>query len=285
MGDKFYIRTNWNAENYALMETSVNKTSMENWKMILPSRPNIMIEDFELFSNFLVVDERKDGLTNLRIINLKTKAEHYINFGEEAYTASLSKNLSFETEFVRYEYSSLTTPNSVFDYNMITRNKILMKRDEVVGGFDPSNYESRRLWATVADSIKVPISLVYRKGMQLNGENPLVLYGYGAYGNSVEPDFNAVRLSLLDRGFIYAIAHIRGGEEMGYQWYENGKLLHKKNTFLDFITCADYLVANKYTNSSCMFAMGASAGGLLMGAVANMRPELFKGIIAGSPFR
>jgi oligopeptidase B len=284
MGDKFYIRTNWNAENYALMETSVNKTLMENWKLILPSRPNVLIEDFELFNNFLVVDERKDGLTNLHVINFNTKAEHYINFGEETYTANLSKNYSFDTEFLRFDYSSLTTPNSVFNYNMNTRNKILLKREEVVGDFNPANYESRRLWATAPDSTKVPISLVYRKGTPLNGHNPLLLYGYGAYGNSMEPGFNAVRLSLLNRGFIYAIAHIRGGEEMGRQWYEKGKLLNKKNTFTDFIACADYLVAKKYTNSSCMFAMGASAGGLLIGAVANMRPELFKAIIAGVPF-
>jgi oligopeptidase B len=284
LADKFYIRTNWNAENYSLMETPVNKTSMENWKMILPPRKNVLIEDFELFNNYIVIDERKDGLTFLRVMNLKTNEEHYINFGEEAYTANLSKNLSFDTELLRFDYSSLTTPNSVFTYNMKTKVKTLMKREEVVGDFDPSNYESKRLWAIAPDSTKVPISLVYKKGTKLNGQNPLLLYGYGAYGNSMEPDFNAVRLSLLNRGFIYAIAHIRGGEEMGRQWYEDGKLLRKKNTFTDFIACADYLVANKYTNSSCMFAMGASAGGLLMGAVVNMRPELFKGIIAGVPF-
>jgi oligopeptidase B len=284
MDNKFYIRTNWNAENYALMETPVGKTSMENWKMLLPNRNNVLIEDFELFNNFLVIDERKDGLTNLRVMNLKTKGEHYINFGEETYTASLSKNLVFDTELLRFDYSSLTTPNSVFSYNMNTRAKVLMKREEVIGGFDPANYESRRLWATAPDSTKIPISLVYKKGIKLNGNNPLLLYGYGAYGNSMEPDFNAVRLCLLDRGFVYAIAHIRGGEEMGRQWYEDGKLMHKKNTFIDFIASADYLVAQKYTNPSCMFAQGESAGGLLMGAVVNLRPELFKGIIAGVPF-
>lgn len=284
MGKSFYILTNWNAPNFRLMETPVGSKSKSQWKELIPHRKNVLLQNFELFDDYLVLDERRDGLNYLRVINRHNRKEHYINFGEETYTASISVNPGFHTKWLRYEYTSLTTPASVYDYNMETMEKKLLKRDEVLGGFDPSDYEAKRLWAMAPDSTMVPISLVYRKGLRLNGRNPLLLYGYGAYGLSEEPDFRPERLSLLNRGFVYAIAHVRGGEDMGREWYTNGKLLHKKNTFTDYIACAEYLIAQKYTDTANLFAMGASAGGLLMGAVVNLRPGLFKGVIAAVPF-
>lgn len=282
--DKLYIRTNYQAKNFRLMETSLDKSLKENWTEVIPHREDVLFEDFEAFDNFLVAEERKSGLTQLRMITWKDKAGHQLDFGEETYSASIGFNPEFNTDWLRYDYSSMTTPNSTYDYNMVTKEKKLMKRQEVLGGFNSDNYHAERLYAMAADGVKVPISLVYRKGTQKDGDNPLLLYGYGSYGASTDPSFSSVRLSLLDRGFVYAIAHIRGGQEMGRAWYEDGKLLKKKNTFTDFIDCAEHLIAEKYTRPEKLFAMGGSAGGLLMGAVVNMRPDLFKGVIAGVPY-
>jgi oligopeptidase B len=284
-GGNFYIRTNLDAKNFRLMTTPVGKTGKENWREIVPHRADVLLEGFELFKNDLVLEERKNGLTQIRIIPWDKKApEHYVDFGEETYAAYVMMNPEFDTDWLRFGYSSLTTPSSTYDYNMATGEKKLLKRQEVLGGFDPANYHAERLYATARDGVKVPISLVYRKGFVQNGQAPCLLYGYGSYGYSTDPDFSSARLSLLDRGFVFAIAHIRGGQEMGRAWYEDGKLLKKKNTFTDFIDCAEYLVAQKYTNPGVLFANGASAGGLLMGAVVNMAPDLFKGVVAGVPF-
>lgn len=281
---KFYVRTNWNAKNFRLMETPIDKTSKENWKEIIPNRDDVLLEGIDVFKNYLVLSERKNGLTELRIVNQTDKSEYYLDFGEETYSAWTSTNLDFDTDILRYGYTSLTTPNSTFDYNMQTKEKTLLKQQEVLGDFSPDNYEAKRLWATAEDGTKIPISLVYKKGVKLDGNNPLLQYAYGSYGYSMDSYFSPVRLSLLDRGFVYAIAHVRGGEEMGRYWYEDGKLLKKKNTFTDFIACSEYLIKEKYTNKDKLFAMGGSAGGLLMGAIANMRPGLYKGIVAQVPW-
>jgi len=282
--DKFYIRTNYKAKNFRLMATPVNRTTKGNWKELIPHRDDVLLQGFEVFKDFLVVNERINGLPNLRIMRWDKKTEHYLDFGEETYSAYISYNPEFDTDVLRYEYSSMTTPNSVFDYNMNTKEKTLLKQQEVVGDFDSNNYHAERLYAPARDGTKVPISLVYRKGLEKNGDNPLLLYGYGSYGSTMNASFSSVRLSLLDRGFVYAIAHIRGGQEMGRYWYEEGKLLKKKNTFTDFIDCAEHLIAEKFTNPDMLFAQGGSAGGLLMGAIVNMRPDLFKGVIAAVPF-
>ncbi len=282
--DKFFIRTNYQAKNFRLMETPVGELGKENWTEVIPHRDDVLLEDLDIFDNFLVVEERKAGLIHLRIIRWDDKSEHDLDFGEETYAASLGNNPELETDTLRYQYSSLTTPESTFDYNMKTKEKILMKQQEVLGGFDSNNYHAERISAAAKDGVLVPISLVYRRGVEKNGSNPLLLYGYGSYGSSTDPSFSSVRLSLLDRGFIYAIAHVRGGQEMGREWYEDGKLLHKKNTFTDFIACAEHLIAAGYTQPGKLFAMGGSAGGLLMGAVVNMRPDLFKGVIATVPW-
>jgi oligopeptidase B len=282
--DKFYIRTNLEAKNFKLMETPVNKTTKENWQEVIPHRKDVLLESFEIFNNFLVVQESKNALPYLRVIKLESSEEHYIDFDEDVYSVYISKNPEFDTDLLRFEYTSLTTPNSHFDYNMNDKTRKLLKQEEVVGDFDPQNYKAERLYASAADSTKIPISLVYKKGLKKNGDNPLLLYGYGSYGYSSDPWFSSDRLSLLDRGFVFAIAHIRGGQEMGRYWYEDGKLLKKKNTFTDFIACAEHLIAEKFTNPKKLFALGGSAGGLLMGAIANMRPDLFKGIVAAVPF-
>lgn len=282
--DKFYIVTNHEAKNFRVMETPDNKTSMDNWKEFIPHREDVLVENIEIFKNFFVVEERIDGLTNLRIINNNDGSEYYLDFGEETYTAYTSANPEFDTDIIRYGYTSLTTPSSTYDFNMNTKEKTLLKQQEVLGDFNPDDYEAKRLYATARDGIKVPISLVYKKGMKLDGNNPLLLYGYGSYGASMDAYFSSVRLSLLDRGFVYAIAHIRGGQEMGRDWYENGKMFNKKNTFYDFIDCGEYLIEQQYTKPEKLFAMGGSAGGLLMGAVVNMRPDLWKGVIAAVPF-
>lgn len=282
--DNFYIRTNLDAKNFRLVETPVNKTSKENWTEVIPHRVDVLLEGFEIFKNFLVVGERKDGLTQLRVIKWDGREDHYIDFGEETYMAYISNNPEFDTDLLRFGYTSLTTPRSTFDYDMNTKEKKLLKQQEVVGDFDSDNYHAERLYATAKDGVKIPISLVYKKGLEKNGDNPLLLYGYGSYGASMNASFSSVRLSLLDRGFVYALAHIRGGQEMGRYWYEDGKLLKKKNTFTDFIACAEHLITEKFTSPSKLFTSGASAGGLLMGAVLNMRPDLFKGVIAGVPY-
>lgn len=284
-GDKFYIVTNMDAMNFRLMETPVSAPQKENWKEIIPHRKDVYLNGIEIFSDFLVVSERKDGLINLRIMPWDGSEEHYLDFGEEAYLSYISTNPEFETDILRYGYTSMTTPNSTFDYNMNTREKELLKQQEVLGGkFDKDNYETKRLYATAEDGTEVPVSIVYKKGMKKNGKNPLLLYGYGSYGYTIDPSFSSVRLSLLDRGFIFAIAHIRGGQVKGRQWYEDGKFLKKKNTFTDFIDVAQFMIDQKYTSPEHLYAMGGSAGGLLMGAVVNMAPDLFNGIVAAVPF-
>ena len=282
--DKFYIRTNWEALNFRLMETAVSQPGKAHWKEVIPHRTEVLLEGIEIFRNYLVVDEREAGLTQLRIIDHRDQSEHYLDFGEAAYTAYVSVNPDFDAEILRYGYTSMTTPNSTFDYDMRTRAKTLLKQQEVVGAFDSSHYETERLFAIAADGEKIPISLVYRKGMKQDGSHPLLLYAYGSYGATIDPGFSSTRLSLLDRGWIFAIAHIRGGQVMGRRWYDDGKMLKKKNTFTDYITCAEHLLQTNYSHPNRLFAYGGSAGGLLMGVVANMRPELFKGMIAAVPF-
>ncbi len=281
---KFYILTNHEALNFRLMETLTGKTEIRNWKEVVPHRPNVLLENVELFDDFLVLQERERGLRQLHIMNVLTRENHYLPFDEEAYTAGIGINPEMTTSVLRYNYTSLTTPASTFEYNMQTGDNVLIKQQEVLGGFLPGNYETRRYYATARDGVEVPISIVYKKGLEQNAENPLLLYAYGSYGISADPRFNINAISLLDRGFAYAIAHVRGGQEMGRQWYEDGKLLRKMNTFNDFIDCAEFLVAEKYTKPDLLFARGGSAGGLLMGTVVNKRPDLFKGVIAAVPF-
>ena len=282
--DSFYIRTNWGAKNFRLMKMPVTHSGKDHWKEVIPHRDDVLLESFELFRDYLVLEERKQGLMNIRILPWSCQGDHYLDFGEPTYSAGFGENHDFNTPMLRYVYTSMTTPNSVYDYNMDTREKILMKQEEVLGGFSRDLYCTERVWATAYGDVKVPISLVYKKGCEKNGDNPFLLYGYGSYGATMDANFSSPRLSLLDRGFIFAIAHIRGGEELGRQWYESGKLLHKKNTFTDFIACAEYLIAQGYTKPEKLFAMGGSAGGLLMGAVVNMRPDLFQGVVAQVPF-
>jgi oligopeptidase B len=283
-GDHFYIRTNLEAENFRLMKAVIADPGKDQWEEVIPHRPEVLLENFEIFKNHLVLGERKEGLRQLRVRRWDGSEDYYVEFDEPAYTSYVSTNPEFDTPILRYGYTSLTTPTSTFDYNMDTREKELLKQEEVVGDFSPGDYRSERFMVTARDSVRVPVSLVYHKDVDRSGENPLLLYGYGSYGYSMDPYFSSSRLSLLDRGFIFAIAHIRGGEEMGRQWYENGKLLNKKNTFTDFIDCARYLVEKKYTNPDRLFIMGGSAGGLLMGAVVNMEPDLFRGVVAGVPW-
>lgn len=282
--DKFYVVTNLDALNFRLMETPDTKTEKANWKEKIAHRDDTLLEGIDIFKDYLVVSERSNASTLLRIINQQTKEEHYMEFTEPAYTIYSSTNLDFDTDLLRYGYTSMTTPNSTYDYNMKTRERKLLKQQEIVGGYNPEDYQTERLWATAADGTKIPMSIVYKKGIKKDGTNPTMLYAYGSYGSSTDPAFSSTNLSLLNRGFIYAIAHIRGGQEMGRQWYENGKMFKKKNTFTDFIDCAQFLIEQKYTSPEHLFASGGSAGGLLMGAVVNMRPELFKGVIAEVPF-
>jgi oligopeptidase B len=283
-GEHFYIRTNRDAVNFRLMCTPVADTGAENWREVIPHRDNVLLEDFTLFQRYLVVKERRDGLSHLRVRPWDGDGEHYLRFDEPAYTISVDENPEPESELLRFSYSSLTTPNTVYDYHMTSRQKTRLKQQEVLGGFDSSNYLTERLHATARDGQRVFISLVYRKQLRQPGKNPLLLYGYGSYGFSTNPYFRSEQLSLLDRGFVYAIAHVRGGQEMGRQWYEDGKLLKKMNTFTDFIDVAQHLADNGYAAPGHVYAMGGSAGGLLMGAVVNMRPALFRGVIAHVPF-
>lgn len=282
--DKFYIVTNWNATNFRLMETSEKSTVKQSWSEVIPHRKDVLLNDIDVFSKHLVISERKDGLPQIRIINQDNGNEHYIDFGEEAFSAYTSINPSFNTSLLRYQFSSLTTPSSTYDYNMDSKESKLLKRSEVVGGYESDKYQSERLYVTVRDGNKVPISIVYKKGLNKDGKNNLLLYAYGSYGSTIDPSFNSNRLSLLDRGFIYAIAHIRGSQTYGRQWYEDGKMFNKINTFNDFIDCSKFLIQEKYTDPNHLFAMGGSAGGLLMGAVVNMAPDLYKGVIAAVPF-
>ena len=284
--DSFYVLTNMGgATNFRLMKTSDKNTEKEHWVDMLAHREDVLIEDIDIFKDYLVVSERANGLNDIRIIRWDKKEDYYLPFDNETYTAGTGGNPEFDTQILRYGYNSLTTPSSTLDFNMETREKTVVKESEVLGGdFDKNNYESKRVWATSEDGVKIPISMVYRKGIVLDGTNPLLLYAYGSYGATIDPYFSSVRLSLLDRGFIYAIAHIRGSEYLGRDWYETGKLLKKKNTFTDFIDASKYLISENYTSKNHLYASGGSAGGLLMGAIANMAPELYNGVIAAVPF-
>lgn len=282
--DKFLIRTNWDAKNFRLMEAPVSAPQRENWKDVLPHRQDVLLDGFTVFKDHLVTAEHKGGLSQVHVIRWADKADHYIEVGEPTYACFVDNNPEFDTKTLRYGYSSLKTPATIVDYNMDTKAKEIKKVAPVLGGFDSNNYQTEYVWATARDGVKVPISLVYKKGTPKNGSAPCHLTGYGSYGSSYDPFFNRDKVSLLDRGFVVAIAHIRGGMEMGYQWYEDGKMMKKMNTFNDFIDCSEFLVKEKYTSADRLFAEGRSAGGLLMGAVTNMRPDLYKGIITGVPF-
>ena len=282
--DKFYIITNWKAKNNRLMETPDKRTSMSNWKEVISHRDDVHLLGMEIFKNHLVLNERKNGLRGLRVIHQKSGKDEYLDFGEETYTASISVNEEFNTNILRYSYTSMVTPRSTYDYNMDSGTFDLMKEQKVVGGYDKSLYHSERIYAIGRDGNKVPISMVYKKDMKKDAQQNLLLYAYGSYGSTRDPFFSSTRLSLLDRGFIYAIAHVRGSQIYGRQSYDDGKMLNKKNTFYDFIDAAKYLVEKKYTDSQHLFAEGGSAGGLLIGAVVNMEPELWKGAIAAVPF-
>ncbi|MDE2923196.1 MAG: S9 family peptidase [Acidobacteriota bacterium] len=287
LGDRFWVRTNDGAPNFRLMSTAESETGRAAWREELAHRDDVLFEGFELFDGFLVLAERREGLEQLRIEPMGGGAVegHDLDFGEPTYSAGLGVNPDPSSATLRYVYQSLTTPRSVFDYDPATREKTLRKQDQVLGGFDAANYRSERLWATAEDGAQVPVSLVYRPDIRSGeGANPLLLYGYGSYGSSMDASFSSPLLSLIDRGFVYAIAHIRGGEEMGRSWYENGKLLHKKNTFTDFIAAAEHLVAEGYADPDRIYAMGGSAGGLLVGAVFTMRPDLWDGVVARVPF-
>ncbi|MGB3773888.1 MAG: S9 family peptidase [Leeuwenhoekiella sp.] len=285
-GEFFYLVTNKDrATNFKLMKTPVNATAKENWIEVIPHREEVLLEDVEIFENYLAIDERSEGLNQINIKSWDNKVDYYIPFDNETYNVYTSINPDFETRKLRYSYNSLNTPPSVVEFDMKTKEKTVLKEAEVQGGdFDKDNYETKRVWATAKDGVKIPISIVYKKGMERDGNNPLLQYAYGSYGYTTDPSFSSSRLSLLDRGFIFAIAHIRGGEYMGRNWYEDGKLLKKKNTFTDFIACSQYLIDQRYTSASHLYAYGGSAGGLLMGAVANMAPQLYNGIIAAVPF-
>jgi oligopeptidase B len=283
-GEYFYIRTNDGAKNFRLMRTSVAAPLIENWHEVIPARSDVTIEGVDSFEDHLAVYERERGLEKVCIRDGLGGFSHYIDFPEPVYTVSASGNAEYKTNLLRFNYTSLVTPTSVFDYNVRTRERELKKQYEVRGGYDASQYQSERIFAKAPDGVEVPISLVYRKGFELNGMSPLLLYGYGAYGHSIDPRFSSDRLSLLDRGFVFAIAHIRGGAEMGELWHDYGRLLQKKNTFSDFIACAEHLIAARYTSSDHLAIMGGSAGGLLMGGVLNVRPELFHTAIAKVPF-
>ncbi len=283
-GDHFYIRTNDQAQNFKLVKAPLTNPSKENWMDVVPHRPEVLLEDFDLFSKYLVTQERSNGLTQIRIQPWEGEG-HSLAFEDETYTAYVGTNPEFDTDTLRFGYNSLVSPSSVYDYHMVTRQKTLLKQQEVVGGHEPSDYHSERIWANAADGVLVPISLVYQKStFSKTGKNPVLLYAYGSYGYSMDAYFSSNRLSLLQRGFVFAIAHIRGGEDLGRAWYEDGKLLKKKNTFTDFIACAEHLIQQDYTSPTHLYAMGGSAGGLLMGAVINMRPDLFNGVVANVPF-
>lgn len=284
--DSFYIVTNKDdATNFKIMKTPEDKTAKEHWVDLIPHREDVLIEGIDIFKDYLVVSERFDGLNKIRIMPWNGAGEYYLPFELETYTAYTTTNIDFDTEILRYGYQSMATPSSVIDFNMRTQEKIILKEQEVLGGsFDKNNYTEERIWATAIDGTKIPISMVYRKGIELNGENPFLLYAYGSYGMTMEPYFSTTRLSLLDRGFIYAIAHVRGGEDLGRQWYEDGKLLKKKNTFTDFIDCSKHVINERYTSAQHLYAEGGSAGGLLMGVIVNSNPELYNGVIAQVPF-
>ncbi len=283
-GDKFFIMTNDNAVNFKVMQVGIDNPGKRNWVEFIPHREDVKIDGIEPFRNHLVVYERHRGLEKIAVIAPTSGDKHYVEFDEPAYSIHTHSNPEFDSNTVRFTYSSLVTPESVYDYDMDARTRELKKQKEVLGGYDPDQYQTERIFAEARDGKEIPISIVYKKGFQKNGRSPLWLYGYGSYGHTVEPAFNSNRLSLLDRGFVFAIAHVRGGGALGRPWYESGKLLHKKHTFNDFIDCAEHLIALNYTQSERLVISGGSAGGLLMGAVVNMRPDLFETVIAKVPF-
>ena len=285
-GDSFYIMTNADkATNFKLMKTLETATSKENWAEVVAHRSDVLLEDIEIFKDFLVLEERSNGLNKIRIMPWSGEGEYYLPFESETYTANTGTNVDFDTDILRYSYQSMTTPSSVVDFNMKAKTKEVKKEQQVLGGkFDKNNYTEERVWATAKDGTQVPISMVYRKGLNKDGKNPLLLYAYGSYGYSTDATFSSTRLTLLDRGFVFAIAHIRGGEDLGRQWYEDGKLLKKTNTFTDFIDCSKFVIEQKYTSPEHLYAEGGSAGGLLMGAIVNLAPELYHGIIMQVPF-
>lgn len=284
--DSFYVVTNKDhATNFKLMSTPEDKTSKENWVDVIPHREDVLLEGIDIFKDYLVVSERSNGLNKIKIIPWNGSEAYYLPFDIETYTAETTTNIDFDTEILRYVYQSMATPSSVIDFNMRTKEKMVLKEQQVLGGtFDKNNYIEERIWATASDGVKIPISMIYKKGIKPNGENSFLLYAYGSYGMNIDPYFSSTRLSLLDRGFIYAIAHIRGGEDLGRKWYEEGKLLKKKNTFTDFIDCSKFVIEQKYTSPKHLYAEGGSAGGLLMGAIVNMAPEIYNGVIAQVPF-
>ncbi|MGZ5211665.1 MAG: S9 family peptidase, partial [Kaistella sp.] len=282
--DKFLITTNKDALNFKVMETPINKTGVENWRDLIPHRKDVLVSGVDEFKNFLVFSERQNGLAQLVIQNRKTLKKEFLKFDEPAYMVRSMNNPEYNTDNFRFVYTSMITPSSQYEQNLVTGERTLLKQQEVLGGYDKTQYTTERIFATAKDGTQIPISLVYKKGFVKNGENPLLLYGYGSYGNSMEATFNSSRLSLLDRGFAFAVAHIRGGQEMGRQWYEDGKMMKKINTFTDFIDAGEFLVREKYTSPKHLYAQGGSAGGLLVGAVVNMKPELWNGVIAQVPF-
>ena len=282
--DKFLITTNKDALNFKVMETPVNKTGVENWKDLIPHRKDVLMLGVDEFKNFLVFSERQNGLAQLVIQDRKTQKKEFLKFDEPAYMIRSMNNPEYNTDNFRFAYTSMITPSSQYEQNLVTGKRTLLKQQEVLGGYDKNLYTTERVFATAKDGTKIPVSIVYKKGFEKNGKNPLLLYGYGSYGNSMEATFSSARLSLLDRGFAFAIAHIRGGQEMGRQWYEDGKMMKKINTFTDFIDAGEFLVKENYTSPKHLYAQGGSAGGLLMGAVVNMKPELWNGVIAQVPF-
>ena len=285
-GDHFYIYTNKDgASNFKLMKTPVDKTGSDNWVDVIPHREDVLLEDISIFKDYLVLEERSNGLNKIRIKRWDGTADEYLPFNEETYSVRVYNNPEFDIDVIRYGYNSFTTPASVIDYNMKDKSKEIKKEQEVLGGkFDKNNYESKRIWVTARDGKKVAVSIVHRKDTKLGKDTPLLLYAYGSYGSTIPDGFSTTRLSLLDRGFVYALAHIRGSQYLGRQWYEDGKLFNKMNTFTDFVDCSKYLIENNYTSADHLYAMGGSAGGLLMGAVVNKNPELYNGVVAAVPF-
>jgi len=282
--DKFYISTNYQAKNFRIMEVGLEETNKENWREVIAHNPNILIQDVDVFKDYLILAEVENGLDKINIINRKSLQSFYLPAKEEVYTAYIGSNYDYESAILRYGYQSMTTPSSIYDYDIKNQREELKKQQEVLGGFKKEDYFAKRIFVKSHDDKKIPVSMVYHKNTKINSETPLLLYGYGSYGYSISPSFSSNRLSLLNRGFIFAIAHIRGGSEMGRSWYEDGKMLNKKNTFKDFISVGKYLVSNNYTSKKHLYAYGGSAGGLLMGAVINMEPELFNGVISAVPF-
>ncbi|HLS12182.1 MAG TPA: S9 family peptidase [Flavobacteriaceae bacterium] len=284
--DYFYVLTNKDkARNFKIMKTQLNQTSKDNWIDVIPHRKDVLVEGLDLFEDYMVISERNNGLNKIRVIDWEGEQDYYLPFKSETYRVNTMQNPEFNTTKLRYAYTSLTTPASVIEFDMATKETVVLKEQEVLGGsFDKENYIAKRLWATARDGKKIPLSMVYHKETKLNKNTPLLQYGYGSYGVTIDPSFSSIRLSLLDRGFIYVIAHVRGSEYLGREWYDSGKMLNKKNTFTDFIDVSKFLIEEGYTSSDNLYAMGGSAGGLLMGAVMNMEPKLYNGVIAQVPF-